>query len=830
MKITKIALIALISALTGIFTISIDSFAKGRTKGSTVRQRNVGFRDVVVPQVTEVTPEVPADAVVIDQKEVIQKAIAETELVEQNAMSKMNEARQQLLAGELTPAQAMKIINEQNSIIAQAKQELKKTIAKSVEKVEKSDAEQSYLNYFTSGAQSLASRALAPFKAGYGYTEEEKELAKKTIKGLKKQKEQLTADYEKARKVAPDYTARVDLKKRYDAITTELDNEIYQQQLITGEVMSTQRKLFWAAVVTGGAVAGLAALSSQQKAAELSQLQQEGGEAIAYKAAERAREKDFESMEANYIKAQEEAAELAQLQQAGEEAIAYKAAERAREKDFESMETDYIKAQEEAAELAQLQQEGEEAIARKATERAQEKEFEAMEADYIKAQEEAAERAQLQQAGEEAIALKAAERAQEKEFESMEAGYIKAQEEKVEQARLAKEQADRLAEGARVKAESDAAEAARVAEEARLAKEKADRLAEEARVKAEADAAAKSKGQEEDLEMAKIRAMESEKASVEVPKIKAREAEIARIKAELKAKEDWPKSPEYLTMKQNEEAALRREKTAIEKSLEKDKDELINLTGNRLLTEEEGGLFGPISSWWQGRNIAALEEKIAQGERALAAKDAQIKQVREEIGEVPLLTRASVGIQKIPGTISEKIFGETQETETPAEKAAREIREAVERDKKAQADKAAADRAAQEAAEQKQRVIDVKRQREAAEQERLKKAQADQENKEKAERKAIKKARKETAAQLKKEAEEAKVEADRLKAERNAEIKRIAALKQQRLNKLAAIRNEEKKGENMNLDRIKQLQTELADVEQELGLPVKENLFGNFFD
>jgi len=45
-------------------------------------------------------------------------------------------------------------------------------------------------------------------------------------------------------------------RNEWNQIKQELENEIYQQQLITGDAMSTNRKLFWGAVGLAGAVVG----------------------------------------------------------------------------------------------------------------------------------------------------------------------------------------------------------------------------------------------------------------------------------------------------------------------------------------------------------------------------------------------------------------------------------------------------------------------------------------------------------------------------------------------------------------------------------------------
>ncbi len=172
----------------------------------------------------------------------------------------INDTRRKVLKGEITSTDAIKIIKEQNAIIAKITDERSKKINSAIGKVKVADdqIQESSLSSFVSGSKDLGMRALAPFKSGYGYTEEQKAIAQRIIDGLMEQQARLTKDYEEAKKnsqLTP--IERVNLKKRYETIIAELNDEIYQQQLITGDAMSTQRKLFWAAVATGAAVAGM---------------------------------------------------------------------------------------------------------------------------------------------------------------------------------------------------------------------------------------------------------------------------------------------------------------------------------------------------------------------------------------------------------------------------------------------------------------------------------------------------------------------------------------------------------------------------------------------
>lgn len=180
------------------------------------------------------------------------------EMRKKEAMLIINDARQKALQGIMSSADVITIIKEQNAFIADIENALKAKMSQVVEDVKAADrVQENYVRSFMSVAKNLGSGALAPFKSGYGYTQEQKETASKVIDGLVEQQEQLTKDYQKAIKAKLTPVEREILKERYEKISADLNDEIYQQELITGAVMSMQRKLFWAAVAAGAAVAGI---------------------------------------------------------------------------------------------------------------------------------------------------------------------------------------------------------------------------------------------------------------------------------------------------------------------------------------------------------------------------------------------------------------------------------------------------------------------------------------------------------------------------------------------------------------------------------------------
>ena len=208
-------------------------------------------------------------------REEITVATEIAEIKKNEALAVIKDVRQRALQGTISSAEAIKTIQEYNNIIIQVENELAALLNQSIEEVKASDAKAGYLSSIISGAQDLATRAIAPLKSGYGYTAEQKEMARKVIDGLLEQQTQLTRDYELARVKLNPGEKRV-LKNRYEKIIAGLNDDIYQQQLITGDVMSTERKLFWAAVAAGAAIAGLAAgkyllMPGEQVAPEVAQ-------------------------------------------------------------------------------------------------------------------------------------------------------------------------------------------------------------------------------------------------------------------------------------------------------------------------------------------------------------------------------------------------------------------------------------------------------------------------------------------------------------------------------------------------------------------------------
>ena len=209
-------------------------------------------------------PDIDNGIVMDMQREGIEAArvIAENRI--KKAKEEINTLRQKTLRGKIKPAaEGIKKIKHQITIIVATEYSLDNIIKRAVSKVESN--EQGYFNRFAEGAQYLGSQIIAPFRSGYGYTQEEKEIALRVIKELVEQQKELIKNYEKEiSKKNITFHRRHTLRNHYEEIMDLLDNEIYQQQLITGDAMSIKRKLFWAAVAAGAVVAGAKLLSSPE--------------------------------------------------------------------------------------------------------------------------------------------------------------------------------------------------------------------------------------------------------------------------------------------------------------------------------------------------------------------------------------------------------------------------------------------------------------------------------------------------------------------------------------------------------------------------------------
>ena len=103
---------------------------------------------------------------------------------------------------------------------------------------------QGYFSRFSTQANDLLAKAIAPLQAGYGFTDQQKADAKKAIEKLEAERKQILVALSTS---AQPFTLQRRLK--------EINDELYQQKLITGQVWSRQRKIVLGLLASAGAVA-----------------------------------------------------------------------------------------------------------------------------------------------------------------------------------------------------------------------------------------------------------------------------------------------------------------------------------------------------------------------------------------------------------------------------------------------------------------------------------------------------------------------------------------------------------------------------------------------
>ncbi len=102
----------------------------------------------------------------------------------------------------------------------------------------------------------LIGKAVAPFKSGYGYSDEQKTAARKQIAELEAKKAEATTIYQAALSVAFGETHKELITHDYKEQIADLDKQIHEQKIITGEAMSFKRKLILAGIGVAGVTVG----------------------------------------------------------------------------------------------------------------------------------------------------------------------------------------------------------------------------------------------------------------------------------------------------------------------------------------------------------------------------------------------------------------------------------------------------------------------------------------------------------------------------------------------------------------------------------------------
>lgn len=209
---------------------------------------------VVLNDMVEDLVKKSSDSMAVSLLHDIEKALIETEKVHKSATVEINKIREQRAVGQLALLEATKLIAQENRRVAVAEKKLKDLTEKAVATVEKNDEHVGYLSQLVLGSKALGSTFIAPLQAGYFASEEDKDIARAVITALEDTKFGMAERYN-------DMMARSDIsvadKKTMTALyqkeVQDINREIYQQKVITGDAWSAQRRLFWGSVALAAA-------------------------------------------------------------------------------------------------------------------------------------------------------------------------------------------------------------------------------------------------------------------------------------------------------------------------------------------------------------------------------------------------------------------------------------------------------------------------------------------------------------------------------------------------------------------------------------------------
>ncbi len=247
MKVTKIALITAIAA-----TVLCQSTVFARR---VVKRSSSVVKKSQTPIVAKKTSELPKEPATTPEQdntqEMVKEEFIDIETSKAAALLVTHKAQEQLKNGEIEPADAAKLMMSAAKIIGNKNYELEQ-IKKAMEPAPAPETEQSYMSQLAAKAYSVGQSIIAPFKSGYGYTDEEKGKARLIIVELQKQLQEIDPLYKQDKEKATDPTEQIAVEDKYKQVKELLENEIHQQKIITGEAMSRHRKLFWGAVAAGG--------------------------------------------------------------------------------------------------------------------------------------------------------------------------------------------------------------------------------------------------------------------------------------------------------------------------------------------------------------------------------------------------------------------------------------------------------------------------------------------------------------------------------------------------------------------------------------------------
>ncbi len=185
-----------------------------------------GFADASVQQ---------AENAIIQQQKTLNAGLAQVTDSKIRATRAIENAQKEFVNGTITLEEFRAIADEENAIIAQAEQGLQQTVQKATDK------------RFT--MQTTSEPKPEP-------SEHEKNIARRTVKRLIEQKNAITLDYEQARRATTNPRQRDELQDNYETLMKEFDADIYEQQLILGNLHEVQRKLFLDSVAAATVIAG----------------------------------------------------------------------------------------------------------------------------------------------------------------------------------------------------------------------------------------------------------------------------------------------------------------------------------------------------------------------------------------------------------------------------------------------------------------------------------------------------------------------------------------------------------------------------------------------
>lgn len=192
---------------------------------------------------------VQVDNMIAQQANVLTQATAnitqimnKTIATKRQATQTIDDARKEFIQGKKTLSEFTEILHANNARIAVVENDLKKTVEKGMKRVKESEQ---HMERFFAETKEFEALGGVLSQVGMENVHDIKEVARRKTKGLMDQKEAIKRDYESASKDATTQQQREDLKKRYSIIIKQLDADIAEQHVITGEMISIKRKLFW---------------------------------------------------------------------------------------------------------------------------------------------------------------------------------------------------------------------------------------------------------------------------------------------------------------------------------------------------------------------------------------------------------------------------------------------------------------------------------------------------------------------------------------------------------------------------------------------------------